>query len=108
MRVVPDRSVPSLLADPAHFTGRVWRTEYLAPADVERMSGARFWYRPGARSGHWHVHEREQAIIGVYGTGMVAWEGLAANSGSGTGGMSSRECRIGTGQRGARRSRTWR
>lgn len=77
MRVVPEREVSSFLADPANFTGRVWRTDYLRPEDPDALSGSRFLYEPGARS-HWHVHEHEQAIIGVHGRGVVSWEGLDA------------------------------
>lgn len=77
MRVIPDRSATTFLADPSRFTGRVWRTDYLAPQDREHLAGSRFHYEPGARS-HWHVHEHEQAIVGVFGSGIVAWEGLAA------------------------------
>ena len=77
MRLIPDGSTASALADPAHFTGRVWRTDYIEPADDEGISGSRFLYEPGARS-HWHIHEHEQAIIAVYGSGVVAWEGLGA------------------------------
>jgi quercetin dioxygenase-like cupin family protein len=77
MRVLPEPSVPASLADRANFTGRVWRTEFIRPADADHLAGARFSYEPGARS-HWHIHEREQAIIAVYGCGVVAWEGLDA------------------------------
>ena len=77
MRVIPDRTVPASLADPAHFTGRVWRSDYIKPADPDHIAGSRFLYEPGARS-FWHVHEHEQAIIAVYGNGVIAWEGLAA------------------------------
>src|SRR4051794_1043724 len=75
MRIVPDRSVASDLADPRHFTGRVWRTVYIDPIDLDHLAGSRFLYEPGARS-HWHVHDQEQAIIAVYGSGLVSWEGL--------------------------------
>ena len=77
MRVIPAGLASSSLADVAHFTGRVWRSDYLEPADPNHMAGARFLYEPGARS-FWHVHEQEQAIIAIYGAGIVAWEGLAA------------------------------
>lgn len=75
MRVIPERSLTSALASPKSFTGRVWRTNYIEPDDAEHLAGARFMYEPGARS-FWHIHEQEQAIIAVYGTGIVAWEGL--------------------------------
>jgi quercetin dioxygenase-like cupin family protein len=75
MRVIPDRSATTYLADPARFTGRVWRTDYIDPDDLEHLSGSRFHYEPGARS-HWHVHAHEQAIVAVFGSGIVAWEGL--------------------------------
>ena len=75
MRVIADRDVPAVLADPAKFTGRVWRSDYISPDDPERLSGARFVYESGSRS-HWHMHEREQAIVVVYGRGLVSWEGL--------------------------------
>jgi quercetin dioxygenase-like cupin family protein len=75
MRVIPEPSVSTSLADSAHFTGRVWRGDYIEPAGADRLAGTRFLYEPGARS-HWHIHEREQAIIAVYGWGAVAWEGL--------------------------------
>lgn len=77
MQVIGSDDRPSALADPAQFTGRVWRTDLLTPPDTEHLAGVRFLYEPGARS-HWHVHEREQVIIAVYGSGLVAWEGLAA------------------------------
>jgi quercetin dioxygenase-like cupin family protein len=77
MRVIPERELAAALADHTMFTGRVWRTNYVTPADEDALAGTRFLYEPGARS-HWHVHEREQVIIAVLGTGLVAWEGLAA------------------------------
>ena len=77
MKVIHDDSTVSVLADATRFSGRVWRTDYIDPADEESLAGLRFVYEPGARS-HWHVHEREQAIVAVYGRGLVAWEGLAA------------------------------
>jgi quercetin dioxygenase-like cupin family protein len=76
MRVVSELSVPTSPTGPAHFTGLVWRTNFIEPASPDQLAGSRFMYEPGARS-HWHVHEREQAIIAVYGCGVVAWEGLA-------------------------------
>ena len=76
MRVITDSSTVSSLVE-ANFTGRVWRTDYLRPARPNAMAGSRFLYEPGARS-FWHVHEQEQAIIAVYGGGLVAWEGLDA------------------------------
>jgi quercetin dioxygenase-like cupin family protein len=77
MYVVSEASLSSSLADPANFTGRVWRTDYLRPAAPDGLAGARFLYEPGARS-FWHVHECEQAIVAVYGQGVVAWDGLQA------------------------------
>src|SRR3954466_12577494 len=77
MRVIPEREIASRLAGHANFTGRVWRTDYVQPADVEALAGSRFLYEPGARS-FWHVHEREQVIIAVAGVGLVAWEGQGA------------------------------
>jgi quercetin dioxygenase-like cupin family protein len=76
MRIIADRSTVSSLVK-EHFTGRVWRTDYIAPAHADALAGSRFLYEPGARS-YWHVHEQEQAIIAVYGAGLVAWEGLEA------------------------------
>ncbi len=84
MQVIGSDDRPSALADPAQFTGRVWRTDLLTPPDTEHLAGVRFLYEPGARS-HWHVHEREQVIIAVYGSGLVAWEGLAAPTSLGAG-----------------------
>lgn len=77
MRVIPERSLASALADSTRFTGRVWRTDYVEGADDDAMSGSRFLYEPGSRS-FWHVHEREQVIVAVFGVGLVAWDGLAA------------------------------
>jgi quercetin dioxygenase-like cupin family protein len=84
MLIIPDRSVPTALVDSAHFTGRVWRTDYIEPVDESSLAGSRFLYEPGARS-HWHIHEREQAIIAVYGHGLVAWEELDEPHHLGTG-----------------------
>jgi quercetin dioxygenase-like cupin family protein len=79
MRLIPERSTRSERADAAIFTGVVWRTDYVDAAGREAgtdgLSGIRFLYEPGARS-YWHVHEREQVIVGVVGSGLVFWEGL--------------------------------
>jgi quercetin dioxygenase-like cupin family protein len=75
MKVYPDRTVPMSPADPANFTGRVWRSDFIRPTDPDGLAGSRFLYEPGARS-FWHMHEQEQAIIGVYGRGLICWEGL--------------------------------
>jgi 4-carboxymuconolactone decarboxylase len=77
MLVIPDGAAVSSLADPRHFTGRVWRTDYIQPTDLDRLAGSRFLYEPGARS-HWHMHDQEQAIIAVYGRGLIAWDSLDA------------------------------
>jgi quercetin dioxygenase-like cupin family protein len=74
MRIMRDRDVLTAQASSANFTGRVWRTDYLEPADADALAGSRFTYEPGARS-YWHLHEHEQAIIAVFGSGVVAWEG---------------------------------
>ena len=76
MRVIADLSVGTVLADPACFTGRVWRSDYLIPLDLDHLAGVRFLYEPGARS-FWHVHDREQVIIDVSGYGLVHWDGVA-------------------------------
>ncbi|MDQ6851627.1 MAG: cupin domain-containing protein [Actinomycetota bacterium] len=75
MRIISEQSITSTPADPAQFTGRVWRTDFISPADARGLAGVRFLYEPGARS-FWHVHECEQAIIAVVGSGLVFWEGL--------------------------------
>jgi quercetin dioxygenase-like cupin family protein len=75
MRVIQDLLTPAALADPTQFAGRVWRSDYLQPADRDGLTGLRFLYEPGAHS-HWHVHDREQAIVVVTGHGVVTWEGL--------------------------------
>ena len=77
MQIVRADSVPSSRADSATFTGMVWRTDYIQPPDLDHLAGSRFLYEPGARS-FWHVHEREQAIVAVYGSGLVSWEGRDA------------------------------
>lgn len=77
MRIVTEHAAVSTRADPACFTGRVWRTDFITPTAAAGLSGIRFVYEPGARS-FWHVHECEQAIIAVSGSGLVFWEGLDA------------------------------
>lgn len=74
MELIPERSTTTEPAG-SHFTGGVWRTNYLAGDGPQGLAGARFLYAPGGRS-HWHIHEHEQAIIGVHGHGLVFWEGL--------------------------------
>lgn len=64
-------------ADESHFTGRVWRTDFVRPPETVALAGSRFLYEAGARS-YWHVHEHEQVIVAVLGTGLVSWQGLAA------------------------------
>jgi len=75
MRVIRNDSLAAEPADADKFTGPVWRSDIIEPADRSHLSGLRFVYAPGARS-HWHIHEREQAIVAVLGHGLVAWEGL--------------------------------
>lgn len=77
MELVPEGRPSAGRAEAAQFTGVVWRTDFIVPADRDHLSGIRFDYEPGARS-RWHVHEREQAIIAVHGRGLVAWEGVGA------------------------------
>ncbi len=76
VRVIADLSVGTVLADPARFTGRVWRSDYLMPPDRNHLTGLRFLYEPGARS-FWHVHDREQVIIAISGHGLARWDGVA-------------------------------
>lgn len=64
-------------ADASQFFGDVRRTTFIAAGDGDGLGGLRFDYAPGAHS-HWHIHEREQAIVGVEGRGLVFWEGLDA------------------------------
>ena len=87
MRILLERDQSTTKAEPSHFTGTVWRTDFIRPDAVSpashgltgaprpSMAGSRFLYEPGARS-YWHIHEQEQAIIAVHGVGLVAWEGL--------------------------------
>lgn len=75
MRVIRDHAATP--ASTATFTGRVWRTDYLEAATPDNISGLRLLYEPGARS-YWHVHDREQVIVAVYGAGLVSWVGLDA------------------------------
>jgi quercetin dioxygenase-like cupin family protein len=74
MQVIRSALLKATLADPAKFTGRVWRTDFLDAADDHSMAGLRLSYEPAARS-FWHVHEQEQVIIAVFGSGIVSWEG---------------------------------
>jgi quercetin dioxygenase-like cupin family protein len=76
MRVVSEGDAAAQRADPAKFTGDVWRTDILDRVREDGLSGVRFVYGPGARS-NWHVHTGEQAIVVLSGTGLVQWEGLA-------------------------------
>jgi quercetin dioxygenase-like cupin family protein len=76
MRITPDRSAATAPADASKFTGSVWRADYITPADADGLAGSRFLYGPGSRS-FWHIHEHEQAIIAVFGSGLVSWQGLA-------------------------------
>jgi quercetin dioxygenase-like cupin family protein len=77
MRVIRNHLLPAAQADASKFTGRVWRTDVLAAADDHSLAGLQLSYEPGARS-YWHVHEQEQVIIALFGTGLVCWAGLDA------------------------------
>ena len=77
MRVMRSAATASTPADPTKFTGRVWRTDFLDPADDHSLAGLAMSYEPGARS-YWHVHDHEQVIVVLYGNGLVSWEGLEA------------------------------
>lgn len=77
MRVIRNRLLQAMPADASKFTGRVWRTDFLDAADDHSLAGIAMSYEPGSRS-FWHVHEQEQVIVALYGTGVVAWEGLDA------------------------------
>jgi quercetin dioxygenase-like cupin family protein len=75
--VIRARSAPATLADATKFTGRVWRSPFVEAADDHSLAGVSMSYEPGARS-FWHVHDREQVIVAVFGAGIVCWDGLAA------------------------------
>jgi quercetin dioxygenase-like cupin family protein len=47
----------------------------ISPLWMTQRRRLRMSYEPGARS-HWHVHDQEQVIVGVFGTGLVCWQGL--------------------------------
>jgi quercetin dioxygenase-like cupin family protein len=76
MQVIRGRSVVAALADATKFTGRVWRSDFLDAPDDHSLAGIAMSYEPGARS-YWHVHDQEQVIVALFGTGIVSWEGLA-------------------------------
>lgn len=75
MRICPDATGTTSPADPAHFEGPVWRTDFIDPGSDGELSALRFSYGPGARSG-WHIHTHEQALLVLEGRGLVSWEGL--------------------------------
>jgi quercetin dioxygenase-like cupin family protein len=75
MRIVADESVQSSRADLACSPGECGVPTTSAQQVLSGGRALRFLYEPGARS-FWHVHECDQAIVGVYGEGLVAWEGL--------------------------------
>ena len=77
MKVTRDSDTHARAANPAQFAGGVTRKTFIAADDSDGMAGLRFDYEPGAHS-HWHIHEREQAIVGVHGRGLVFWDGLDA------------------------------
>ncbi len=74
-RVVAQDSVEVEPADKGRFTGDVSRSDVLPRRQPAGLQGNVFSYAPGARS-HWHVHEGEQALVVVSGTGLVQWAGL--------------------------------
>jgi quercetin dioxygenase-like cupin family protein len=74
MKVAPESATSTRPAG-EHFSGPVWRTDFIERDHGGELTGQRFSYGPGARS-FWHVHTDEQALIVVEGRGLIAWEGL--------------------------------
>lgn len=74
MKIVRASEITSGPADPAHWTGQVWRDTILTTT-TGGLRGDRFVCAPGHRS-HWHIHEGEQALVILSGRGLIAWEGL--------------------------------
>jgi quercetin dioxygenase-like cupin family protein len=58
----------------ARFDGDVWQAEPIIPSAPDGLRGDIFVYSPGVRS-HWHIHTGEQALIVLYGRGLIQWEG---------------------------------
>jgi quercetin dioxygenase-like cupin family protein len=77
MRIMRHRAIEAEAAEGSKFTGRVWRTDFLDAPHDHSLAGLCMSYEPGARS-FWHVHDQEQVIVVLFGTGLVCWEGLDA------------------------------
>lgn len=76
MDIVRAADITSRATDRATFTSQVWRADVLT-TDGDGLRSNRFVYAPGHRS-NWHIHEGEQALIVLDGTGVVQWEGIDA------------------------------
>lgn len=84
MRFVREDDVTAAAADPARFTGGVWRSEILpslaGEGEEPGLRAHRFTYPPEARSA-WHTHDGEQALYVVAGRGLVQrWGDSAATA----------------------------
>jgi quercetin dioxygenase-like cupin family protein len=73
MRLVHAADLQHEPAGTARFAGEAWQANAVG-ADDGDLRGNVFSYAPGARS-HWHIHTGEQALVVLYGRGLVQWEG---------------------------------
>jgi quercetin dioxygenase-like cupin family protein len=75
MRIIREAQVLTAPADPAQFSGAVFRTDY--PTGSPSLIGVRFVYGPSSRS-FWHVHDDEQLLVIQSGQGVLQWTGAEA------------------------------
>lgn len=73
--VVQENTVDRKIGGMDRFAGEVVAQDVLPVITEGGLRGSRFEYAPGSRS-HWHVHTGEQALVVVFGEGLVQWDGL--------------------------------
>lgn len=67
---------PSVQANQAHFTGRVWQDTVIAAPAPARVRVLRVTFEPGARTA-WHSHPLGQTLHVLSGVGLMGRRGAA-------------------------------
>ncbi|MEM1345054.1 MAG: cupin domain-containing protein [Pseudomonadota bacterium] len=77
MKIVSADAMPTVAADPAHFTGAVWQRPVLRTPEGPEVALLRVHFAPGGRT-HWHTHPAGQTLHVLSGIGIIQKRGQAA------------------------------
>lgn len=74
IEITPNRSTPSVIGDPAQFSGHAVIDSLFPANEFTRATGGLVTFAPGARTA-WHTHPAGQMLIVTEGRGWIQEEG---------------------------------